>query len=154
MSRLVDPLSHNTPIVVKETGAPNFYFLRQWQNLIALVADIAAALAAAAAAQTTADAAAAAAAAAQADADAAQANVDLVEAAQFVTMATNATLTNERVLTAGDGIDITDGGAGGAVTISVEDDVAAIYAPKVTGETPGPVAIANPLGEFIMCRIS
>ena len=38
--------------------------------------------------------------------------------AQYVTLATNATLTNERVLTAGTGITITDGGAGAAVTVS------------------------------------
>jgi hypothetical protein len=36
---------------------------------------------------------------------------------QYVTLATNATLTNERVLSAGKGIAITDGGAGSAVTI-------------------------------------
>ena len=40
------------------------------------------------------------------------------ESAQYVTLAMNATLTNERVLTAGTGISITDGGAGGAVTIA------------------------------------
>lgn len=38
--------------------------------------------------------------------------------AQFVTLATNGTLTNERVLTAGSGISITDGGAGSTVTIA------------------------------------
>lgn len=38
--------------------------------------------------------------------------------AQFVTMAANADLANERVLTAGSGISITDGGAGGNVTIA------------------------------------
>ncbi len=37
--------------------------------------------------------------------------------AQYVTLATNATLTNERVLTAGTGITLTDGGAGGNLTI-------------------------------------
>lgn len=39
-------------------------------------------------------------------------------AAQYVTLATDATLTNERVLTAGSGISITDGGAGSTVTIA------------------------------------
>lgn len=39
--------------------------------------------------------------------------------ASYVTLATNATLTNERVLTAGTGITITDGGAGGNVTVGV-----------------------------------
>ena len=38
--------------------------------------------------------------------------------AQYVTLATNASLTDERVLTAGSGISITDGGAGSTVTIS------------------------------------
>lgn len=37
---------------------------------------------------------------------------------QYVTLATNATLTNERVLTAGAGITVTDGGAGSTVTIA------------------------------------
>ncbi|RKZ33709.1 hypothetical protein DRQ33_03675, partial [bacterium] len=41
--------------------------------------------------------------------------------AQYVTMALDATLTNERVLAAGSGISITDGGAGGNVTISHTD---------------------------------
>ena len=41
-------------------------------------------------------------------------------AAQYVTLATDSTLSNERVLTAGDGIDITDGGAGAAVTIAAD----------------------------------
>ena len=39
------------------------------------------------------------------------------ETAQYVVLATNGTLTNERVLTAGSGISITDGGAGSTVTI-------------------------------------
>lgn len=38
--------------------------------------------------------------------------------AQYVTLATDATLTDERVLTGGTGISIVDGGAGAAVTIS------------------------------------
>lgn len=41
-------------------------------------------------------------------------------APQYVTLATDAELGNERVLTAGLGIDIVDGGAGGAVTVSTE----------------------------------
>lgn len=40
--------------------------------------------------------------------------------AQYVTLATDATLTAERVLTEGTGIDIVDSGAGAAVTISVD----------------------------------
>jgi hypothetical protein len=38
--------------------------------------------------------------------------------AQYVTLATNGTLTGERVLTAGTGITITDAGAGSTVTIA------------------------------------
>ena len=38
--------------------------------------------------------------------------------ATFVTLSTNGTLTNERVLTAGTGISLTDAGAGGTVTIA------------------------------------
>jgi hypothetical protein len=38
--------------------------------------------------------------------------------ATYVTLSTNPTLTNERVLTAGSGITVTDGGAGGNVTIA------------------------------------
>lgn len=40
--------------------------------------------------------------------------------AQFVVMALSATLDNERVLTAGDGIALTDGGAGGNATLAVD----------------------------------
>lgn len=38
--------------------------------------------------------------------------------AQYVTLSTNGTLTNERVLTAGTGISVTDGGAGSTVTVA------------------------------------
>lgn len=40
--------------------------------------------------------------------------------AQYVCMTTDATLTDERVLTAGDGLDLTDGGAGGNATLAVD----------------------------------
>lgn len=40
--------------------------------------------------------------------------------AEYVVLSADATLTDERVLTAGDGIDITDGGAGAAVTIDTD----------------------------------
>lgn len=43
-------------------------------------------------------------------------------AAQYLTLATNATLTNERVLTAGTGVGFTDGGAGSTLTVSLADD--------------------------------
>ncbi len=43
--------------------------------------------------------------------------------AQYLTLATNATLTDERVLTAGTGITITDGGAGSTATVAVSSSV-------------------------------
>ena len=46
-----------------------------------------------------------------------QAEIDAVKDESFVVMAATADLANERVLTAGANITITDGGAGGAVTI-------------------------------------
>jgi len=44
--------------------------------------------------------------------------------AQYVTLATDGTLSNERVLTAGTGISLTDGGAGSTVTIAATGGVA------------------------------
>lgn len=44
------------------------------------------------------------------------------------------------------------GTPGGVPQISDDEDDA-IYAPLVTGETPGPVLIANPLGECIMAQV-
>jgi hypothetical protein len=43
--------------------------------------------------------------------------------AQYVTLATDSVLTNERVLTAGDGIDLTDGGAGSTVTLALDQSI-------------------------------
>src|SRR5690349_16850501 len=51
--------------------------------------------------------------------------------AQYVTLATDGTLSAERVLTAGHGIDITDGGAGGAVTIDVDETELTLTATNV-----------------------
>ncbi len=47
-----------------------------------------------------------------------------ITGADYVVMALNGDLTAERILTAGDAIDITDGGAEGNVTIKVEDSTA------------------------------
>lgn len=41
--------------------------------------------------------------------------------ASYVTLGTDATLSDERVLTAGEGIDLADGGAGSTITVSGED---------------------------------
>ena len=40
---------------------------------------------------------------------------------QYVTLATDATLTNERVLTAGHGVDLVDAGAGSTITVDVDE---------------------------------
>ncbi len=39
---------------------------------------------------------------------------------QYITLATDATLSNERVLTAGTGITVTDGGAGSTTTVAID----------------------------------
>lgn len=52
--------------------------------------------------------------------------------ATYVTLSTNGTLTDERVLTAGSGISITDGGAGGNVTIASTVSAAPTNAQYVT----------------------
>ena len=54
--------------------------------------------------------------------------------AQYVTLATDATLTSERVLTAGTLVDLVDGGAGGAVTIDVDLTEAASVTPTLADE--------------------
>jgi hypothetical protein len=46
--------------------------------------------------------------------------------AQFVCLANDGTLSNERVLTAGTGINITDGGAGNNVTVAIVQDLGAV----------------------------
>lgn len=44
---------------------------------------------------------------------------------EYVVLTVNGTLTDERVLTAGSGVTVTDGGAGNAVTLAVDDNVVA-----------------------------
>lgn len=51
--------------------------------------------------------------------------------AQYLTLATDATLTAERVLTAGGGVTITDGGAGGNATLGINNGLIA----TITGST-------------------
>jgi hypothetical protein len=67
--------------------------------------------------------------------------------AQYVVMALNAALTDERVLTAGTGISIVDGGAGGAVTISVTITLAQLLA---NGNTTGGTDIVISTGDEIV----
>jgi len=63
--------------------------------------------------------------------------------AQYVTLATNASLTDERVLTAGTGISLTDAGAGSTVTLAVRDSVVA----TVSGtQFTGNVGVTGSLG--------
>jgi len=47
-------------------------------------------------------------------------DVGALQKARFVTMTSEDELINERVLTAGDGLDLTDGGAGAAATLAVD----------------------------------
>lgn len=61
--------------------------------------------------------------------------------AQYVTMATDATLTNERVLTAGTGISIVDGGAGLPVTVSTDAGGAGDSIPSSVVLTAGGVRL-------------
>lgn len=85
------------------------------------LADSAQALLDAAAAQLTANAASIA-------AGAAQANVDALEAIRFVTIATDPLTPNARSIGPGQGIAITDGGAGNPVTIATSDLIAVLPA--------------------------
>jgi hypothetical protein len=67
--------------------------------------------------------------------------------ATYVTMSLNATLTDERVLTPGTGIDLLDGGAGGAVTLSVDATFAEILA---NGNATGGTDILVSSGDSIL----
>lgn len=53
-----------------------------------------------------------------------------VIAGSFVTLGSNSTLTDERVLTAGTGLGITDGGAGSTVTVAITDPELIAWASK------------------------
>tara|TARA_R110001632_G_scaffold55227_1_gene135271 strand:+ start:223 stop:1296 length:1074 start_codon:yes stop_codon:yes gene_type:complete len=57
--------------------------------------------------------------------------------AEYVVMSLNGTLTNERVLTAGTGISLTDGGAGSTITIASTVSAAPVDAQYVTLATDG-----------------
>jgi hypothetical protein len=53
--------------------------------------------------------------------------------ASYVCLATNATLTSERVLTAGTGVTITDAGAGSTITLAIGQSVATTASPTFAG---------------------
>ncbi len=79
--------------------------------------------------------------------------------AQYVVLALDATLTNERVLTAGTGIAIVDGGAGSTVTLNVDLTLQEAYdnlttVPQITvNATPDPVTIdASVAGDIFAVR--
>jgi len=62
------------------------------------------------------------------------------DGAQYVTLATDATLTDERVLTPGTGLGLVDAGAGSTVTLAINDSVVA----TVSGTTfTGDVSVPN-----------
>lgn len=67
--------------------------------------------------------------------------------ATYVTLSTNPTLTNERVLTAGTGVTLTDGGAGSTITASIGQAVATSSSPTFAALTMngniGMVALAT-----------
>jgi hypothetical protein len=76
-----------------------------------------------------------------------QAGVSSVGAApatsNYVTMSAEANLTNERVLTAGSGVSITDAGAGSTVTVALATIPAHTYVGNNTGSTAAPANITN-----------
>lgn len=105
-------------------------------------ADVEAAQAAADAAQSTADDAEAAAFnaqnaadTAQGSANAAQLDVDALSAAPFVVVSADPSAPNARAITPGAGIAITDGGPGGALTVSLDRAIAVL--PADVSDTTG-----------------
>lgn len=61
--------------------------------------------------------------------------------AQYVTLSANSTLTNERVLTAGDGVELTDGGPGTTITVAT-----AVLAPSPAGTYTNPTMTVDSRG--------
>ena len=71
--------------------------------------------------------------------------------AQYVTLATNASLTDERVLTAGTGITLTDGGAGSTITTAIDNSIVA----TVSGtQFKGNVGVTGSLGASTLTTVS
>jgi hypothetical protein len=75
--------------------------------------------------------------------------------AQYVTLATNSTLTDERVLTAGTGITVTDGGAGSNVTVATSAILPTIIDAKgdllvgTTADTVARLAVGSTNGHVL-----
>jgi hypothetical protein len=109
----VDPWDYKAPIT-EHGDAPSGFFLRQWQNLVNNVGSL----------QT-----------AVTNALQALANAAALALPSYVTLAASATLTNERVLTAGGGISVTDGGAGAAVTVARQALTGDVTAPAGSNTT-------------------
>lgn len=107
---------------------PSPEFVRQWDSLWKRVGEYTAKTnieldVSATAAQATADLAVAAAAAAQTTANTANATANALKLPTYVTLNASTDLTNERVLTQGANIVITDGGAGNSVTVALAANI-------------------------------
>ena len=69
--------------------------------------------------------------------------------AQYVTLTTDATLTDERVLLAGTGINSVDGGAGNNITLNIDDSVVATVSGTIfTGATSHQVGLSGSLTQL------
>lgn len=81
------------------------------------------------------------------DAATARANIGAAPLApSFLTLGTNSELTNERVLTAGTNITLTDGGAGSTLTIAATGGGSALYTSTTNPGIPGVVATSAGTG--------
>jgi DNA-binding transcriptional regulator YdaS (Cro superfamily) len=70
--------------------------------------------------------------------------------AQYITLATDATLTSERVLTPGAGLLLNDAGAGGSVTLSINDStVATVSGSTFTGATKHVLGLSGSLTQLV-----
>jgi len=165
---MADPVQTKSQKLTREQIAAmvgkNPRAIKLWENLLS---DVQTTLPdAAASAQTTADNAATAAGAAQTtannaqtaagnaqtsansaqtDATSALTQLNTFSAIPFLTLATSAALTSERVLTAGAGISFVDAGAGGALTVSLTPDT---VLKDSLGNTVVQVAATSKLGLF------
>jgi len=158
---MADPVQPKSQKLTREQIAAmvgnNPRAIKLWENLLGDVQTTlpdatASAQTTADTAQGTADNAAATAATAQSAANAAQSDADSAlmqlatfSAIPFLTLATSAALTSERVLTAGAGISFVDAGAGGALTVSLAPDT---VLKDSLGNTVVQVAATSKIGLF------